>query len=256
MEAIEKKHQGPDKPIDVLIIGETDHKQLSEYLEEYDVSFIIAFNEEGAIKNLRDFTFKLVLIDIDSPDLAYCKIVAHIKNELLLNIPIVAIIADGGEEMKKRCFDKGINGCFTRPISKIELVGVLTQFLTKEVSSEENIQTATYRTIDLGYLKEISMGNADFEREMAGKFFEIIAEELIQLNNDLGEGNYEALKRTVHKMKSTIYLMGLKPKLSAAIEAIEYDQLNHDQFRHHVDSIVSVCEKAKEEVQLFLNHTI
>ncbi|WP_025143775.1 response regulator [Pedobacter jeongneungensis] len=256
MEVNDEKHQAPDIQLDVLVIGVADHKQLSGYLEEYDVTYNIAANRAEVIKKLSDFTFKLILIDMESPELEGNNIVELIKNDLLLNIPIVAIIADGEEKIKTGFFNKGISGCFTRPISKIELVGILTQFLQKEVSSCEHIQTRAYETIDLSYLREISMGDSDFEREMAEKFITIISDELIHLVNSLEKENYEELKRTVHKMKSTVYLMGLRPRLNLALESVEYDNLTQDEFKHHIDLIVSVCKKAKEEVCVFLDHSI
>lgn len=121
-----------------------------------------------------------------------------------------------------------------------------------KLSEKKHTQTKACQTINLSYLKEISMGDAGFEREMAEKFISIIADELIHLTHCLEKKNYEALKRTVHKMKSTVYLMGLKPKLNAALEAVEYDNLTHNQFKQHINQIVSVCEMAKEEVRMFL----
>ncbi|RBQ02239.1 hypothetical protein [Pedobacter miscanthi] len=113
----------------------------------------------------------------------------------------------------------------------------------------------SYQTIDLSYLKELSMGDTGYELEMAEKFVELVSDEMIQLAAYLEGGDIEALKRLVHKMRSTIYLMGLRPKLIIAIEAIEYEKLAAEQLKFHVDAILTVCRKAKEEVLLFLDKT-
>lgn len=110
-----------------------------------------------------------------------------------------------------------------------------------------------YQTIDLSYLQELSMGDKGYELEMAEKFVGIISDEMILLMDYLERGDAEALKRVVHKMRSTIYLMGLRPKLIAAIEAIEYENLSIKQLKVHIDTIIRVCESAREEVHVFLD---
>ena len=128
MEDRGKRHQELNTLIDVLIIdnGNVDQKILSIYLKEYDVSFEIVEDKEVALKKLNDLKFKMVLIDVDNAELEAYNLVKIIRKNL--NIPIVAIVMDDLEEAKTKCFRAGINGCFTKPISKIELVGVLTQF--------------------------------------------------------------------------------------------------------------------------------
>eukprot|EP01012_Entosiphon_sulcatum_P066960 TRINITY_DN96411_c0_g1_i1.p2 TRINITY_DN96411_c0_g1~~TRINITY_DN96411_c0_g1_i1.p2 ORF type:complete len:255 (+),score=24.06 TRINITY_DN96411_c0_g1_i1:165-929(+) len=239
---------------DVLIIndGTSDQEMLLRYLKEYDVSFSVATTKDEAFKKLKDFIFKLILIDIAFTSFEDCGIIQLIKTDLQLNIPVVAIIGDDTEATKKKCFSAGIDACFSRPISKIELVGVLTQFLPNEILSTRDIEPITYQTIDLSYLNELSMGDKGYELEMAEKFVEIISDEIVLLMDYLERGDVEALKRVVHKMRSTIYLMGLRPKIITAIEAIEYDNLSTNQLKVYVDTIISVCERAKEEVHVFL----
>ncbi|WP_165501377.1 hypothetical protein [Pedobacter psychrodurus] len=53
-------------------------------------------------------------------------------------------------------------------------------------------------------------------------------------------------------MLSTIYVMGLRLKLSAHLQSIEDDNLTTDQYRYRVKLIAMICEKAKEEAQVFL----
>jgi CheY-like chemotaxis protein len=255
MAVSDEKYQELNRIIDVLVIDATDDQLISGYLKEYDITFSIALNKKEAIKKLNNFTFELILIDMVSPELEGGKIIQLIKNDLHLNIPIVAIIAEDVEEgLKNDCFNKGINGCFTRPISKIELVGVLTQFLQKEATCLIPIPIV-YQTIDLSYLREIGMGDVDFEREMAAKFIEIISDEVSQLMYNLEKEHDEALKQLVHKMRSTVYLMGLQPKLSTALDAVEYDKLSRDQLKKYISLIVEVCHMAKEEALVFMKQS-
>jgi CheY-like chemotaxis protein len=255
MEAIAKNHQRLNTIIDVLIVDGSaiDQKMLSSYLKEYDVSFDVAQNKDEAIKKLKDFTFKLILVDVESPEIEGYKLVQMLSTDLDLATPVVAIITHDVDEVKTKCFDIGVNGCFTKPISKIEVVGVLTQF---DILSVKNIQhtidVEEYRAIDLSYLKEVSMGDTDYEREITSKFIEVISSEMAQLDDCLENERFDELKLVVHKMLSTIYVMGLGPKLSAHLQAIEYDDLSRVQLEHRIELIKIICAKAKEEAQVFL----
>jgi CheY-like chemotaxis protein len=255
MGAIAKNRQGLNTIIDVLIVDGSaiDQKLLSSYLKEYDVSFDIAINKIEAIKKLKDFTFKLILVDVETPEIEGYRLVQMIRTDLDLAIPIVGIITHDVEEVKTKCFGIGIAGCFTKPISKIEVVGVLTQF---DILSIKNIQhtidVEKYRAIDLSYLKEVSMGDTDYEREITSKFIEVISNEIAQLDDCLENERFDELKSVAHKMLSTIYVMGLGPKLSAHLQAIEYDDLSRVQLEHRIELIKIICAKAKEEAQVFL----
>jgi CheY-like chemotaxis protein len=252
MEAIGKDDQGLRTVIDVLIVDDhvIDQKLLSAYFKAYDVSFDIAENSEVAKKKLSDFTFRLVLVDVDSAEVDGYKLVETIRGDL--DIPIVAIIMDDVEEAKAKCFSLGMNGCFTKPISKIELVGVLTQFDILSINVQQGIDTEKFKVIDLSYLKEVSMGDTDYEHEIASKFIEVISAELVQLDDCLGNERFDDLKNVTHKMRSTIYIMGLGPKLSAHLQAIEDDDLSKVQLEHRIELIKIICTKAKEEAQVFL----
>lgn len=244
--------------VDVLIVDDQvmDQKLLSDYLKEYDISFKVAGDTNEAIKALTDHTFMLVLIAAELLENDSYQIVDKIREYSPSDVSIVAIIEEDLDELKIKYFSAGLDGCFTKPISRIELVGVLTHFLSNEVLSTKNIQIKPavdgYKAIDLGYLKEVSMGDTAYEREITEKFIEIVSEEINELNNCLTAGDYEKLKRVAHKMLSTIYVMGLGPKVSAHLQAIEDDDLTADQYRYRVELVAMICEKAKEEAQVFL----
>jgi len=253
MKANGKGRQKFNPTTDVLVVdgNAIDAEQLSAYLKEYDVSFEIAGNEDIAIKKLNDFTFKLILVDVEGAGPEGYELVKKIRKNI--DIPVVAMLVHNIEEIKAACFKIGINGCVTKPISKIELVGILTQF---EVLVSENIQqdidNEKYKIIDLSYLKALSMGDVAYEKEIGHKFIEVISAELQQLDSCLQDGRFDELKKVTHKMRATIYIMGLGPKLSAHLQAIEYDDLSELQLANRIELVKIICARAKEEAYLFL----
>ena len=260
MKAKRESDQKLKAAVDVLIVDDhkIDQQLLSNYLKEYDLSFKVAENGVEALKLLNEITFKLVLLDIEMPVMDGYQMAELLRTELHLTIPIVAITVHTLEAVKAKCFEVGMEACFTKPISKIELVGVLTHFLPQELLSTKHIEyneTAdNYEVIDLSYLREVSMGDAAYEREVTEKFIEMVVQEIDELNNALSQEGIAELKRTAHKMLSTIYVMGLGAKLGGHLKAIEYDDLSLEQLKSRVGVISLICVKAKDEAQAFLDN--
>ncbi|WP_175633943.1 response regulator [Pedobacter ghigonis] len=241
--------------IDVLIICRevAGQKELTNCLSEFDVSFKVVTSENTALLNLNDCIFKLVMADVEILESGEFNLLHKIRQNLLLNIPVVAILPHHAEALQAKCFNAGISGCFTRPISKIEVMGILTQFLSKETDLINGDRRKTeFEMIDLTYLKEVSMGDAGFEQEMATKFIAIIADDLKALKEALAASNYKQLRRVAHQMLTTISVMGLGSKISSNLRSIEFDDLSEEQLSQQVQFVSAICTKAKEEVLTFL----
>lgn len=250
-----EKDKGLNATIDVLLLQEAsaDQRQLLDCLKEYEVSFKVSTNEAEALLNLAENAFRLIMVDFSLLKGSGFNLVHKIYAQLDLNIPVVAIIPHHAEALQSQCFDAGVSGCFTQPISKIEVVGILTQFLqTETLPHQKNQNEAGYEAIDLTYLKEVSMGDVDYEQEMTAKFIEIISADLEALDFYLAAGRLDELKSVAHKMLSTIYVMGLGSKVSTHLHSIEFDHLSKAQLVHQVQLVATICNKAKEEAQAFL----
>ena len=79
--------------------------------------------------------------------------------------------------------------------------------------------------IDLTYLNELSNGSEEFVNKMIEIFIDQTPEALGNLDNYLQEKNWEALKATAHKMKSSISIMGIK-QLEGVVSELENNSEN------------------------------
>jgi len=159
-----KKAQDQHSRIDVLVLQEAsaDQRDLLNCFKEYDVSFKVSTNDAEVLQNLTESPFKLIMIDLALLENSGFSLVHKIYAHIDLNIPVVAIIPHHAEALQSQCFEAGVSGCFTSPISKIEVVGILTQFLYDETLPQQTKSNeAGYEAIDLTYLKEVSMGDVD-----------------------------------------------------------------------------------------------
>jgi len=242
------------QPIDVLIIENNlaDQKLLAGYLKEYDISYQVADDGLEAQTILQNTAFKLLLLNINLPKMDGYKLAKIIRQEMNLNIPIVAITDYAIDDVKERCFNIGMNACFSKPVGKVEVVGILTQFLPKDKLSSES--ATGYEVIDLSYLKEISLGDKNYEIEITQKFIEAIDRDLSAIHKHFLSGNDAELKKTAHCTLSTIYIMGLKSILESPLCAIENGNLPLNQLSAHLTFIDTVCNKAKADAKLFLKY--
>lgn len=75
--------------------------------------------------------------------------------------------------------------------------------------------------INLDYLIELSKGNTKFVEEMIEIFLTENPEEIRQLEEGINTKNYELIKASAHKMKSTIPFVGLDAIIGENLLEIE-----------------------------------
>lgn len=238
---------------DVLIVEDNiiDQKVLSDYLQEYDITYLMADSGEEAKTMLESLSFKLILLDIGLPGIDAYQLTEIIRQEMKINVPIVAVTNYGIDEVKNKCFAVGMNGCFSKPIGRVELVGMLTQFLPKEKLTSDN--NLSFEMINLSYLKEVSLGDLDYEIEIAEKFIETITYDLTALQASFKANDREKLIGAAHRTLSTIYIMGLKSKLEEALLAIENNDLPTKELESKLNYVCNVCQKAIIETRDFID---
>ncbi len=77
------------------------------------------------------------------------------------------------------------------------------------------------KIINLGYLIGLSKGNNVFVKEMIDLFLSENPEEIKSLEKGILEKNYEVIKNTAHKLKSTIPFIGLDKVIQSEVSEVE-----------------------------------
>jgi HPt (histidine-containing phosphotransfer) domain-containing protein len=112
----------------------------------------------------------------------------------------------------------------------------------------ENINKVT----NLDYLKDLSKGNPTFVDEMIEIFLTESPEEIRLLEKGILERNFELIKSSAHKMRSTIPFLGLDKIIETEVLEIEkLAGLKTDIQKIEIDfsKIKDVFLKAIEELQ-------
>ncbi|MBA3972252.1 MAG: Hpt domain-containing protein [Bacteroidetes bacterium] len=106
--------------------------------------------------------------------------------------------------------------------------------------------------IDLTYLTELSNGSEEFIDKMIGIFIEQAPEAIGNLETHLQSKNWQGLKATAHKMKSSISIMGIT-ELEAVVTELEANsekEINSEKAPELVKKIKEVTEAAIEELKV------
>lgn len=75
-----------------------------------------------ALAELKSHTFDLVITDIYMPYHSGLEIIAFIRNDLKMKIPIIVLSAEGLEETVLQAFDVGADEFISKPFSPTELM--------------------------------------------------------------------------------------------------------------------------------------
>jgi CheY-like chemotaxis protein len=222
-----------------------NRKLIKYLLEQWDIDFDIVTNGIEAVKSLQQKSadYDLVLMDIQMPELDGYAATERIRFELNLQIPIIAMTAHALAGEKEKCLGAGMDDYISKPLNEEQLYKLINKHARKE---NGNLVSPI---IDLGYLKSLSKGDEEFEKNMVRSFSQQIPEELNDLNMAIGQKDYARVKAIAHTMKSTVSFLGLQ-KLTPLLQQLEQDAENKRDFteiQNKFGLINTICQAAIRE---------
>lgn len=233
-----------------------NQKLASAYLGNFGLSVEVAENGRVAIEKLKSGNFDLVLMDIQMPVLDGYNTAIQIRNELHLNIPIIAMTAHVMVGEKEKCISFGMNDYISKPFKEAELYNVIKQNLAlhdgqrqKHEMSLNNSYSDPDSIVNLSDLLELSRGNNSFVREMIDIFVEQNPLDLKQLEDAGAIAKYNTIRAVAHRMKTSIGFMGIKNLLPTLtqIETMAENRKDIDEINRLLAEVRNNCTKAIEE---------
>ena len=237
--------------------NEANQSLLSHIFKNWNIPFTIANNGQEAIELLKENEYTLVLMDIQMPVMDGYTAARKIRNELKSTIPIVAMTAHAMPGEKEKCLSYGMNDYITKPVKQDtlrDLINRFTSFAQPIVNTEATkpaTETNVYQYIQLDYLKDISAGNKNYEKDVTQKFLQAVPVALQQLEMAFQEGNADLMKRIAHNFKTTISVMGLNESLNPLLDEVEAGNPDHSQLRNTLNKIADTCHQAIAEAKQF-----
>lgn len=247
----------------VLVV---EDMELNQYLarhimESWGCVVEIAENGAIAIDKINEADFDIVLMDIQMPvmdGMEATRQIRKMENSYKSSTPVVALTANAAVEYE-RYIQVGMNDCLAKPFQESSLYNTVSKNIRKEdrVSSlaaqpvaeaadqliEE--QHTPVKVYDLSMVEAISGGDKAFIVKMIRLFLDTVPATLNDLNKASQLGDWSALSKHAHKLKSTIDSMGIA-EIKQDIRFIENNaktSSHTEQLPSYVDRVVEVMNK-------------
>lgn len=211
----------------------------------------IANNGTHALSFIEKNTYDIILMDLFMPELDGYQTTKIIREELHLNIPIVAMTALAIKGEEEKCFALGMNGYVSKPFTFESLCNEITRVLNLTIEvpvSESKTQVGNNElAIDLGFLYELAGGDADYAKSMIKLFLENVPTTLKTIQQAIEEKNWSTVGRLAHYIKSSLSVVKVKKMfdLSTKLESNAQNEQNHDLALSLIDQLNTLYLKAE-----------
>jgi CheY-like chemotaxis protein len=213
------------KGIKILLVEDLEINQLiaKGVLENWGAKVEIAENGKEAIKKLTDnqgLNYQLVLMDVQMPIMQGPEATRFIRQELKLDIPIIALTSNNHRIDREECLEAGMDDFVEKPFDPWELYGKITHFVKpkghlKEAfipqhSSENKGKSQKNNLYDLAKLRNMCNNDEQMVSKLQQMFVEKTPTLLQQIEEYYAETNWSKIAQTAHKLKASIDLLNIQ----------------------------------------------
>lgn len=225
--------------IAILVVDDNQMNQnlMKHLLKGWNLSFDIAGNGAEALALLKDRTYDVVLMDIQMPGMDGYETTQRIRKQLKLDVPVIAMTAHAMAGEREKCLSFGMNDYLPKPINERQLYAYISRFakLDHENRSNDSVEAAQellYAYIDLSYMKEISRGNIQYEKQVTAQFLELIPQALAGIDKALLNNDFTAVGPIAHDLKTSMSIMGMTDEMERILDQLEYGKEKQELIRH------------------------
>lgn len=218
------------RPDSLRILAAEDNlinqKLLSAVLKRINLPVTIVNNGQEALDALEKESFDLILMDVQMPVMDGYTAIRNIRNKLLLTTPIITMTAHAMIGEKEECLRIGANSYISKPFKECELLSEIFRLTggdevpgqPTEATDIDEVPGLVY--VDQKYVAEITNSDLDLINELKFIFRHDYKEQLESINKAASEREYNGLKKSIHKFRSSLMSIGLI-KTAAFYQKIE-----------------------------------
>ncbi|SDU17055.1 PAS domain S-box-containing protein [Polaribacter sp. Hel1_33_78] len=241
------------KKILVVDDNEMNRMVVDLILDEYEVEVTEVENGSYALEQIKNNTFDLVLMDLQMPILNGYEATKIIREELKMNIPVIALTANAIKGEQEKCINLGMNDYLSKPFEEEEFLKAICNSLERpQKLILENFKNEKQLSLyNLSKLKKIARGNKEFIHKMILIFINHTPKSLNELKAAYDIGDYDKVKAIAHRIKPSINTMGIDV-LRDEIKALEKNAEKHQSsgdLNKLISKISYVIEKVVDELR-------
>jgi two-component system, sensor histidine kinase and response regulator len=182
-------------------------------LQKLAADVTIANHGAEALERLAESTFDAVLMDCQMPVMDGFTTTRRIRelerqDGRTKRVPIIALTANVMSEDRENCIAAGMDAHLGKPIEPAQLIDCLSRYLKSDQPSE----------VDMTALRELTGGDAEFERELLQTFVSSGDQCLADILSALRAGDFDTIGSRAHALKgasANIHASGLAAAASS-----------------------------------------
>jgi PAS domain S-box-containing protein len=203
------------KNIKILVVEDIALNQLlmRTLLDDFGFECDIVSNGKLAIEILQAKTYDIILMDLQMPEMNGFEATHHIRNEMKLKIPIIALTADVTTVDLAKCREVGMNDYLAKPIDERVLYTKIVSLLKKpgpvKYNKEEIAESKTKKCINLDYLIKRTKSDPKLIQEMISLYLGQTPYLVSTMKQSSQNKDWKLLHATIHKMIPSFSIVGI-----------------------------------------------
>jgi CheY-like chemotaxis protein len=210
-------HYDALKSIRILVVEDDAMNQMliSAILEKNDIMYDFAFNGQEALNKLKEYSFDLVLMDIQMSVMDGISTTEYIRKKMQSTIPIIALTANASKEDERIYLDAGMDGHISKPFKKAELFSKMIELMGKPMSSikrSEHSENNPWNSLNISYdqlyslsgLIEMASGDLNFVQSIVDTFRTNTPNYLNKIAEGITTLDIEKIRHNAHQLKPSV----------------------------------------------------
>ncbi|MFP4662121.1 MAG: PAS domain S-box protein [Halanaerobiales bacterium] len=218
---------------DRILIAEDNlinQKLVAKFLKNRGYNFSMASNGKEALELYNENIYKILILDIMMPEIDGLKLTKIIREKEAVEgeyTPIIALTAYARQEDRDRCLAAGMDDYISKPIEQQELYAVIEKYINKGNSTQ-------LLHFNRESFSQTLMEDNQLLDEVVDIFVASYPDTIIELFTLSETGDYENLRKLVHRFKGTISnfgadrAMAIIREIESSLESKDFTRLENN----------------------------
>jgi len=252
-----------NKNIRILVAEDIPLNQLlmKTLLDDFGFENDIAGNGKIAIEKLQEKTYDLILMDLQMPEMNGFEATDYIRNQMKINIPIIALTADVTTVDLAKCKSVGMDDYISKPVDDRLLYSKMISFFKKSAALTEllppkNDNNEKLKCTDLDYLNQRTKSNPALMMQMISLYLEQTPPLISTMKQSSRAKDWKTLYAAVHKIIPSFSIMGISSdfeNIAKKVQEYASTQQLTDNIPTLINQLEDVCMQACQELEVEFN---
>lgn len=204
-----------NKKILVAEDNEVNRIVINEYLQQAGFDATIVNDGQQAVDEISKNNFDLVILDLRMPYLNGFEVAGVIRNELNLNVPILALTASTLRSEKEYCLTIGMNAYLAKPFKPAALFDIIHNLLGGKKPTEDQSESSepiaeeasVEKVVDMNTLR--NLGDKTLVLHVLEQFKTNGSKTLTDMASAVQQNDVKSIHELSHRLKGSAGMLGL-----------------------------------------------